>query len=708
VSDEVFAGVDLGVTRSSIAVFRGNAPLVIKNNLQEEYTPSAVREARMSGQVVKYVGRKAMDALAIHPDDVAVEFKLKMGMPEWRFRFAESGREASAVELSAEVLRALANSVKQSLGEEVSAMVVTVPATFRDPQYEATKQAGELAGIHQVQLLEEPVAAAWAFSFDAPDIPKKGHWLVYDLGRGTFDTALVRLEDGVFTVFDHDGDPYLGGKGIDAAIVERCLLPNLPKELRAQAVPWKSAAWWKLKFAAETAKIELSATDVTVAQADLTYHDLKYVLRQEELTLVQEPTITKSIDICKRLLAKHAMTSDQVDRVILVGGPTLSPYVRKRLQDDLRIRVDFTVDPLTAVAQGAAIYAESRRRHIPFRWFVEIGANLGYPVVTFDSEPLVTGRLEDAKGTKDWTGWNAELSHLDAAGTTDWTSGKVATNPEGAFSVTARCAAPDSNRGERLRENRFRLAVTDPTGREASTDAGSFTITVGMESGGVQLPRGIGVVKQDGTVLWFLDAGQPLPCERTTALKTTKPLAKGSKCETVLEIPVVEEGIDRTRGKYNWLIGTLRVRADRVFTDIPEGSPVEVTVAVDESRTITVSAYFPNHEIESEAMVVQAMALENVNALRSDLHEIESTLASLASLRGNLGRVLDEIDASGLIQEIEKLLPQVSKKNPDAGQKAREHIMRLQKLLDCILPSVPGHAVPLSPSARRETEEGKF
>jgi molecular chaperone DnaK len=268
--------------------------------------------------------------------------------------------------------------------------------------------------------------------------------------------------------------------------------------------------------------------------------------------------------------------------------------------------------------------------------------------------------------------------------------------------------APDSNRGERLRENRFRLAVTDPTGREASTDAGSFTITVGMESGGVQLPRGIGVVKQDGTVLWFLDAGQPLPCERTTALKTTKPLAKGSKCETVLEIPVVEEGIDRTRGKYNWLIGTLRVRADRVFTDIPEGSPVEVTVAVDESRTITVSAYFPNHEIESEAMVVQAMALENVNALRSDLHEIESTLASLASLRGNLGRVLDEIDASGLIQEIEKLLPQVSKKNPDAGQKAREHIMRLQKLLDCILPSVPGHAVPLSPSARRETEEGKF
>jgi molecular chaperone DnaK len=687
-NDGLIAGTDLGTTNSAAAVLRGNAPLVIKNNLQEEYTPSAVRETRVSGQVVKYVGRKAKDALAIHPDDVAVEFKLKMGMPEWRFRFAESGRDASAVELSAELLRELANSIKRQLGEEVSAMLVTVPAAFTNPKYEATKQAGELAGIGQVQLLEEPVAAAWAFSFDAPDIPKKGHWLVYDLGGGTFDTALVRLEDGVFTVFDHDGDQYLGGKGIDAAIVERYLLPKLPEELRAQAIPWKSATWWKLKFAAETAKIELSAADIGVAQAEFPNLDFKYVLKQDDLTPVQEPTITKSIEICRRLLAKHGLAPNQVDRLILVGGPTLSRYVRRRVKDELGIRIDFTVDPLTAVARGAAICAKSRSWAPPRpRDLPDVKVNLNYLAMTVDTEPLVTGRLEDAKGTKSWSGWNAELSHLDAAGTTDWTSGKVATNPEGAFSVTARCVAPDSNRGERLRENRFRLAVTDPTGREASTDAGSFTITVGMESGGIQLPRGIGVVKQDGTVLWFFDAGRPLSCERTIPLKTTKSLAKGSKSEEALEIPVVEEGIDRTRGKYNWLIGTLRVRADRVFTDIPEGSPVDVTVAVDESRTITVSAYFPNHEIESDPMVIQAIAMEKLEDLRAELNAIKKVTQVLAPLRqedDDVRRILDEIDSSGLIQEIEKLLPQVSKENPDAGQKAREHIMRLQKLLDAI------------------------
>ena len=688
-SNGIFAGTDLGTTNSATAAFRGNGPFVIKNNLNEEYTPSAVYETRMHGQTVKYIGRRAKEQLLVDPLNVALEFKLKMGMADWRFKFPSTGREVTAVELSAEILRELANSVKQRLGEEVAAMLVTVPAAFTNPMYEATKKAGELAGVHQVELLEEPVAAAWAFAFEAPDIPEAGHWVVYDLGGGTFDTALVRLEGGVFTVFDHDGDQHLGGKDIDAEIVNRYFLPKLPKSLQEAAVPWGSATWWQLKFAAEKAKIELSTEERSVVRVDFSKHqfDFQYILTQEQLVSVQAPTIKKSIEICRRLLGKNSLSPNQVDRLILVGGPTLSPYVRKRVCEEIGIRVDFTVDPLTAVAKGAAIYAKSRPidRRTPSA--AEVKTNLDYPRMTIDPEPLVTGRLENAKGTKTWAGWHVEFSHLDTAGRADWTSGKIAVNAGGVFEVRLRCLPPDRNANERLRENRFRLAAIDPTGREATNDVDTFPITVGLEPGGVQLPRGIGVVKADGSVLWYFDSGQPLPCEKTIPVSTTCALKRGVQSTEVLDIPVVEEGIDPSKGKYNWLIGTLRVRAEKVFTDIPEGSAVEVTIAVDESRTITVSAYFPNYEVEADPMVAQKIELPKRGELSAELDEIKKTLGILESLRGedeDIRRTLDEVGGSGLVEEAEKLIPQTSDENPDAGQKAKEHLMRLEKLLEAI------------------------
>ena len=694
-SEKIFAGVDLGTTNSAVTVFRMSAALVVKNNLQEEYTPSSVYETTVQGRAVKYVGRKAKDMLLGDPANVALEFKLKMGMPDWRFRFPSTGREATAAELSAEILSDLANSVKQRLGDEVVGMVITVPAAFLNPMYEDTKEAGKLAGIPQVELLVEPVAAALAFASECKEVPEKGCWIVFDLGGGTFDAALVRVEEGVFTVFDHAGDQRLGMKDIDAVIVERYFLPKLPDSLRGNVVPWESDVWWKLKFAAEKAKVELSTSAESFVKVDFPkeLYDFECVLTEEELVTVQEPIITKSIEICQRLLAEKSMTPDQVDRLILVGGPTSSPYIRKRVAKEIGVRVDHTLDALTAVAKGVAIYAKSRQWKLDKSRTAaaEVSTNLHYPGMTYETEPLVTGTLHDRKETAVWTGWHVELQHLDAAASVDWTSKKVPVNEKGTFAVRARCTPPDKNKNEELRENRFRIAVTDPNGREVSTEySDGFTIQGIRDYRMPTLARGIGVVKSNDTVCWFFDAGQPLPCEKTVVLKTTRALKKGEQKAEVLNVSVVEEGIDKSKAKYNWWIGTLRVRAEKVFIDIPEGADVEVTIEVDESRSVSVSAYFPDYDVEPDVQV-QSCPLHpfEPKEFRTELEDVKKTVALLETLRAGdegIRRTLEAVRASGLIEEAEKLIPQISDANPDAGLKAKENLMRLEKLLETIAP----------------------
>ena len=459
-------------------------------------------------------------------------------------------------------------------------------------------------------------------------------------------------------------------------------------------VPWESDVWWKLKFAAERAKVELSTSAESFVKVDFPkeLYDFECVLTEEELVTVQEPIITKSIEICQRLLAEKSMTPDQVDRLILVGGPTSSPYIRKRVAKEIGVRVDHTLDALTAVAKGAAIYAKSRQWKLDKSRTAtaEVSTNLHYPGMTVETEPLVKGTLQDLKETAVWTGWHVDLQHLDAAASVDWTSGKVPVSENGAFAVRARCAPPDKNKKEKLRENRFRIAVSDPSGREVSTEySDGFTIAVGLEVPPPTLARGIGVVKADHSVRWYFEEGQPLPCEKTVVLKTTRALKKGEQKAEALKIPVVEEGIDKSRDKYNWLIGTLLVRAEKVFTDIPEGAAVEVTIEVDESRSASVSAYFPAYEVETDPLIIVGIRVLKREDLRTELEDVKKIVAELETFQAedeDIRRTLEEVRASGFIEEAEKLFPQISAANPDAGQKVKEYLMRLEKLLDTVAP----------------------
>lgn len=355
-------GIDLGTTNSSIAVFDGRDIKVIKNNIGDEFTRSAVYEERIGNTVVKQVGQKAKDKLVDKAEHVALEFKRHIDLKDWYFEFPSTGRKATAVDLSAEILKELIRSVEQRQNEDVYAALITVPNAFPQPAYEATKRAGELAGLKYVEIVEESIAAAHAYGFEARST-RRAIWLAYDLRGGEFDAALVKIEDGNVFVFDHEGIAYLGGKDLDKAIIDRHLIPNLPSKISDPLVPWKSSGWWSLKMAAEEAKIQLSpsgAREAMIVQK-IEGSDFAYILTRSQLDALEDEIFAPTLDKCRELLARNKFSPGDIEKVILIGGPTLSPHLRKMIEDGLRIRVDFSSDPMTAVARGAALCAKGRR-----------------------------------------------------------------------------------------------------------------------------------------------------------------------------------------------------------------------------------------------------------------------------------------------------------------------------------------------------------
>ena len=285
-----------------------------------------------------------------------MEFKRRMGS-DFIYQFKSSGQSRNPEELSAEVLKSLRADVQQRVGELIESAVITVPAAFELHQCEATRRAAQLAGFKESPLLQEPVAAALAYGFQVEE--RKAYWLVYDFGGGTFDAAIIKSEEGTINVVNHGGDNFLGGSDIDWAIVEELLVPRileqhlLEKFNRGNPI-WRQA-FAKLKRAAEMAKIDHSRSDKAVLETcrfeDEAGREIEFEaeLNRDHVARVAEPIIRRSVDICKRVLQEKNLDPKAIERVILVGGPTLAPYFRGMLVDGLSIPLDHSVDPLTVV-----------------------------------------------------------------------------------------------------------------------------------------------------------------------------------------------------------------------------------------------------------------------------------------------------------------------------------------------------------------------
>jgi molecular chaperone DnaK len=681
-------GIDLGTTNSAIAVLKGVHTEIIKNNRDNDITPSAVHVSRKG---VLDVGFNAKQRVLQWPDDTFMEFKRRMGS-DFTYHFVSSGQKRKAEDLSAEVLKSLKSDVQQKTGEAVDAAVITVPAAFELHQCDATKKAAQLAGFKQHALLQEPVAAALAFGFQADN--KKAYWLVYDFGGGTFDAALIKSEDGTIHVVNHGGDNFLGGSDIDWALIEKVIAPRIIEEYgveqfdRAHAGKggrWRQA-FARLKYAAEQAKIDLSRKDKDRASLDPSYasnlkdeetgevvvDELDMEISRADLIGVAEPFIQRSIDIAKQVLKEKSLARGDVQKVILVGGPTLAPYFREILAAGLGIPLDYTVDPLTVVARGAAVFAGTQRMNTGVAVSVpagEFGVDLKYSPVGVDSAPMVGGKV--CGGTiKDLTGYAVELVNEK----TKWRSGKIPLRADGVFMANLH-----AERGDR---NIYLIELSDPSGRKQKVSPDRIVYTIGAPVDEQPLIHTMGIALANNEYARFFEKGSGLPAKKTRVLRSVLPLRQGQSGE-VLRIPVVEgesELADRNR-----LVGTVEIHATNIRRDLPTGSEVEVTLSVDTSRIIRVKAYCTLLDEEFDTTLDLRKHDPNPEQLSADcdaeLKRLQQLKSKACGTGGETAKVAIADAEKNLVEEVKEIVS-AAKGDPDAAAKCEKRILELKVRLD--------------------------
>ncbi|MEU5871111.1 Hsp70 family protein [Glycomyces sp. NPDC047369] len=679
-------GIDLGTTNSAIARAEGADAEVIRNNRQREYTPSAVY-VTPSGTV--QVGDAARDRAGVEPDNACAEFKLRMGTRGEHQRFKASGRSMTPEELSAEVLKSLRANVSSQGDDEVEAAVITIPAAFELDQCDATGRAAALAGLRFAPLLQEPTAAAWAYSVD--NAPRKAFWLVYDFGGGTFDAAVVKVHDGEFTVVNHAGDNFLGGKRADWALVDEVLAPKVRGEFgrieldREDPRGRINAA--RLKTAAEYAKIELSRASSAAVYAELRLPDgsgadFNYELTRDDVDRVTRPLVETSIELCRKALDESRTRAADIERVVLVGGMTQVPVLREMLAhpvEGLGIPLDHSLDPVTVVARGAAIFAGTQRIPKAARAArpAEVGQvrlDLEFAAVGQDVDPLVGGRAR-ADLERDWSGWTIEFD--DTGSEESWTSGKVPLRPDGGFST--RLFAQERTRTE------FAITLRDHRGAAVPTDTPSLAYRhADLVGSAPTLSHSIRVGYADNTTGVILAKGTELPASKTLVAFTT--VAVDRSAGTGLILVPLGSG-ERPRADRNTVIGSLELHPAEVRRNVPAGSEVEVSVRVDTSFAASAVAYVPvlDEEFDIDIDLSRSTA-PGLPELRADRAELERRYDELRDDVSDVDapearNLLHRFESQDALSEIDRLLRQ-AEVDPDATATCQVRLRDAHTVLD--------------------------
>lgn len=373
-------GIDLGTTNSCVAVMDGGTPKVIENSEGARTTPSIVAFTkdgeRLIGQpakrqavtnpdntifaVKRLIGRRFDDPLT-QKDTELVPYSITKGKngDAW---VKAGGQDYSPSQISAFTLQKMKETAEAYLGETVTQAVITVPAYFNDAQRQATKDAGQIAGLEVLRIINEPTAAALAYGLDKQD----GKTIaVYDLGGGTFDISILEIGDGVFEVKSTNGDTFLGGEDFDTALVE--YLADKFKSKENMDLRGDKLALQRLKEAAEKAKIELSSAQTTeinlpfitarMEGGSTTPLHLVETITRADLEKLVAGLIQRTLEPCKKALADAGVSAKDIDDVVLVGGMTRMPKVREVVKDFFGKDPHTGVNPDEVVAMGAAIQA---------------------------------------------------------------------------------------------------------------------------------------------------------------------------------------------------------------------------------------------------------------------------------------------------------------------------------------------------------------
>ena len=346
-------GIDLGTTNSCVAVMEGGEPVVITNSEGARTTPSVV-SFQANGE--RLVGQIAKRQAITNPEHTIISIKREMGTDH---KTHVDDKVYSPQEISAMILQKIKADAEAYLGEPVTQAVITVPAYFNDAQRQATKDAGRIAGLEVLRIINEPTAASLAYGLDKTDHSEK--IFVYDLGGGTFDVSILELGDGVFEVLSTNGDTHLGGDDFDQKIID--YIANDFKSQYGIDLRNDKSAVQRLKEAAEKAKIELSSSmqtniNLPFITADATgpkHIDMN--LTRAKFNELTHDLVQRSIEPMKKALSDAGLSIGQIDKVILVGGSTRIPAVQEAVKNFTGKEPSKGVNPDECVAMGAAIQA---------------------------------------------------------------------------------------------------------------------------------------------------------------------------------------------------------------------------------------------------------------------------------------------------------------------------------------------------------------
>ena len=620
-------GIDLGTTNSAIARIENGKPVIKKSDTLKDTIPSCVSINKKKDilvgdpafNVLKNDKIRALKTWKLETNSF-IEFKRTMGN-DAKFPSSNMGKDFTSEELSAEILMKLKSFITD---ETVKSIVITVPAKFTMVQNDATVKAGKLAGFEHIELLQEPIAASMAYGLNAES--KDGMWLVYDFGGGTFDAALTKVEDGIMKVVDTEGDNWLGGKNLDEAIVDNLIMPYLKKSFELEYVFKdefkKEILRNALKSKAEDCKIELSSKEKSNFYYDLDEFPLNddnddeieidFTIDQILMAEVVSPIFQKSIDICKDLLKRNNLKGSQLTTLLLVGGPTYSPILRKMLKEQITDKINTSIDPMTSVASGAALFAStisvSEKVIEQSRDTTKLQLEILHEATTVEEEEMVNIKIlkEKTEGTIPDKIF-ADIVRGDKA----WSSGKKQ------ISAKATLVDVQLNSGA---SNNFEVILYDEQGNKLECQPNSFNILQGINPGQATLPYHIAIEITDRiqekdllTAVKGLEKNQTLPATGVTeGLKTQKDIRPGMASDEII-IPFYQADYyaEGTTAIHSTHINEIKINGEDLPSLLPAGSDVEITLKVDRSQQMTASIFFPNlnHTEQQTVKIIQQGAI---------------------------------------------------------------------------------------------------
>ena len=632
-------GIDLGTTNSCISSYIDGKLTTYLNNDGKDTTPSAVY---IDAKGNKRIGVRALSQLAILPNDlendVKTEFKRQMGTNQMP-KFKQANIEMSPIELSAEVLISIkldALRLHRVQNKQIDNVVITVPAAFDNVQCENTIKAGKLAGFKNVELLQEPIAAAIAYGIQPNS--KDKYWMVFDFGGGTTDVAIISTFNNRLQVLGHAGDNFLGGKDIDKQICEVFFKPMFRKNGLNIDLNTK-----KIRLMAEKVKIALTDLDEVFIDVDSlidnniddfinTYEtENSYKITKLEFEKSIQEIIDKAIELCDNALEQSKLDSSNIDEILLVGGTTLIPSVYSSLKSkfNLPMRND---NPLTVVSRGAAIYGASVKvedTDEDVKNHGEFDIKLEYEPVTSKTKYSILGKVTSNTSKKpisirfERNDWSSEWVNISKNGIfeVDLLLYENATSTFEIFVLDDSKYEHKLEQSVKMRQDNNNLIISAPP----LPHSVCIEIIVNDEYKTVLDP--------------ILKRGTSLPSKASRTYKATNSVTPGTGEELNI---FLWEGDNLDVPKANKRIKIIQIKGQDITNKIYKGEDIEITLEMDKSRSSVLEAYIPSSD----------QTIRHEFIYKANYEDIYSTLTKINEELSNYEDVFDDYEDSNLSERI--------------------------------------------------------